>query len=115
MHKNPEIDPDSLRFNSDWNAEHWKLTAVRPRLNKKVFELRQVYFNIKAAEQVYLMPRMRIVRGIDAKRPDEVRQKNNHTFAKMFHETLFDGENLKPFVKNDKAKYYGIHHLSYGA
>ncbi len=105
MHKNPEIDPDSPRFNPDWNAEHWKLTAVRPRLNKKVFELRLVYFNIKAAEQVYLMPRMRIVRGVDAKRPDELRQKNNHIFAKMFHETFFDGENLKPFVKNDKKKY----------
>ena len=105
MHKNAEIDPDSPQFNQAWNAENWKLTAVRPRLNKKVFELRLVYFNTKAAEQVYLMPRMRIVRGVDAKRPDELRQKNNHTFAKMFHETFFDGEKLKPFVANDKAKY----------
>ena len=105
LHKNPTLDPDSPNYNSEWNAEHWKLIAVRPRLNKKVFELRLVYFNVKAPEQAYLMPRMRIVRGIDAKRPEETRLKNNLTFAKMFHETFFDGENMKPFVKNDKAKY----------
>lgn len=105
MHKNAEIDPDSPQFNKQWNAEHWKLTAVRPRVNKKVFELRLVYFNTEAAEQVYLMPRMRIVRGGDAKRPDELRQKNNYVFAKMFHEAFFEGENMKPFVANDKARY----------
>ena len=105
LHKNPTIDPDSTQFNKEWDAEHWRLIAVRPRINKKVFELRLVYFNIKAAEQVYLMPRMRIVRGGDASRPEELRQKNNLMFAKMFHETFFDGENMKPFVKNNKAKY----------
>ncbi len=105
LHKNPTLDPDSPKYNPEWNAEHWKLIAVRPRLNKKVFELRLVYFNTRAAEQAYLMPRMRIVRGIDAKRPEELRQKNNLTFAKMFHETFFDGENMKPFVAGDKAKY----------
>lgn len=105
LHKNPTLDPDSPNYNAEWNAEHWKLIAVRPRLNKRVFELRLVYFNIKAPEQAYLMPRMRIVRGVDAKRPEELRLKNNLTFAKMFHETFFDGENMKPFVKNDKAKY----------
>ena len=80
MHKNPTIDPDSPQFDKVWNAENWKLTAVRPRINKKVFELRLVYFNIEAAEQVYLMPRMRIVRGKDAGRPEELRQKNNDSF-----------------------------------
>lgn len=105
LHKNPTLDPDSPNYNPEWNAEHWKLIAVRPRINKKVFELRLIYFNIKAPEQAYLMPRMRIVRGVDAKRPEELRQKNNLQFAKMFHETFFDGENLKPFVAKDKAKY----------
>lgn len=105
MHKNPTLAPDSDKFDKVWNAENWKLVAVRPRINKKVFELRLVYFNIKAAEQAYLMPRMRIVRGDDPSRPDDLRQKNNYVFAKMFHEAFFDGENMKPFVKNDKAKY----------
>jgi hypothetical protein len=51
------------------------------------------------------MPRMRIVRGKDAGRPDEVRQKNNQTFARLFHDAFFDGANLKPFVANDRQKY----------
>ena len=105
LHKNPTLDPDSPKYDKIWNAENWKLIAVRPRLNKRVFELRLIYFNTKTAEQAYLMPRMRIVRGIDAKRTEETRLKNNLTFAKMFHETFFDGENLKTFVANDRAKY----------
>jgi hypothetical protein len=105
LHKNPTLDPDSSNYNPEWNAEHWKLIAVRPRLNKRVFELRLIYFNIKAPEQAYLMPRMRLVRGKDAGRPEETRLKNNTVFAKLFHEAFFDGENLKSFVINDKAKY----------
>lgn len=105
MHKNPTLDPDSPKFDKVWNAENWHLIAVRPRINKKIFELRLVYFNTVAAEQAYLMPRMRIVRGDDASMPEEIRQKNNYMFAKMFHDAFFDGENMKPFVANDKAKY----------
>lgn len=105
MHKNPTLDPDSPKFDKVWNAENWHLIAVRPRINKKVFELRLVYFNTVAAEQAYLMPRMRIVRGDDAAMPEEIRQKNNYMFAKMFHDAFFDGENMKPFVAGDKAKY----------
>ena len=105
LHKNSTLDPDSPKFDKVWNAENWKLIAVRPRINKKVFELRLVYFNTESAEQAYLMPRMRIVRGGDTNRPDDLRQKNNLTFIKMFHEAFFDGENIKPFVANDKAKY----------
>jgi hypothetical protein len=48
---------------------------------------------------------MRIVRGKDAGRSEELRQKNNLMFAKLFHEAFFDGELMKPFVKNDKAAY----------
>lgn len=105
LHKNPTLDPDSPKYNPEWNAEHWRLIAVRPRINKRVFELRLIYFNVKAPEQAYLMPRMRLVRGKDAGRPEELRLKNNTAFARLFHEAFFDGENLKPFVANDKAKY----------
>jgi hypothetical protein len=105
LHRNEEIDPDSPKFNPQFKAENWRLIGVRPRLNKKTFELRLVYFNIAAAEPVYLMPRMRIVRGKDAGRPEEQRQKNNQTFARLFHEAFFDGENLKPFVVKDKKAY----------
>jgi hypothetical protein len=105
LHHNEEINPDSPAFNAVWRTENWRLIAVRPRLNKKVFELRLVYFNTEAAEPVYLMPRMRIVRGKDAGRPEEQRQKNNQTFARLFHDAFFDGENLKPFVMDDKKAY----------
>jgi hypothetical protein len=107
LHRNEEIDPDSPQFNPQWKAENWRLIAVRPRLNKKTFELRLVYFNTVAAEPVYLMPRLRIVRGKDAGRPEAERQKNNREFARLLHEAFFDKENLKPFVVKDK-KAYGV-------
>ncbi|MBD0370454.1 MAG: hypothetical protein ICV60_06430 [Pyrinomonadaceae bacterium] len=105
LHRNEEIDPDSPRFNKQFNAENWRLIMVRPRMNKKVFELRLVYRNEAAAEPVYLMPRMRIIRGKDAGRPDEDRQKNNETFARLFYETFFDGADLKPGMIRDKQVY----------
>ena len=105
LHRNEEIDPDSPKYNPVWDAKNWRLTGVRPRLNKKTFELRLIYFNVVAAEPVYMMPRMRIVRGKDAGRPEELRQKNNKEFARLFYEAFFDGANLKPFVAKNKLKY----------
>lgn len=105
LHRNEEINPESPRFNRQWNAENWRLITVRPRVNKKIFELRLVYRNVVAAEPVYLMPRMRIVRGRDALMLEELRQKNNQAFARIFHQAFFDGPNLRPFVKSDKRQY----------
>ncbi len=107
LHHNEEIDPDSPRFNRQWNAENWRLIMVRPRVNKKIFELRLVYRNMVAAEPVYLMPRMRITRGKDPDilKDNDWRQKNNRAYAALLHEAFFDGANLKPFVANDKARY----------
>lgn len=105
IHKNPSLDPDDPSFNPEWNAEHWQIVAIRPRMNKKLFELRFVFFNDAAPEQAYLMPRMRIARGKDAGRPEDQRQKNNLAFAKMFHDAFFDGDRMKPFVAGNKAAY----------
>lgn len=107
LHHNEEIDPDSPRFNRQWNAENWRLIMVRPRVNKKIFELRLVYRNTVAAEPVYLMPRMRITRGRDPDilKDNEWRQKNNRAYATLLHDAFFDGPNLKPFVANDKQRY----------
>jgi hypothetical protein len=107
LHHNEEIDPDSPRFNKQWNAENWRLIMVRPRMNKKVFELRLVYRNVVAAEPVYLMPRMRIVRAKDffLAQNKELRLKNNERFARLFHDTFFDGPDLKPLVARDKRSY----------
>jgi hypothetical protein len=54
---------------------------------------------------VYLMPRMRIVRGRDVLLPEPTRQRNNEQFMKMLHEAFFDGTELKPFVASDKQAY----------
>ncbi len=105
LHGNDGIDPDSPNFNPSFAAEHWRIIAIRPRLNKKVFELRFVFFNEEAAEQVYVMPRMRIIRGKDADFSEEIRQKNNLVNTQLIYEAFFDGPNLKPFVENDKKKY----------
>ncbi|HEY0003979.1 MAG TPA: hypothetical protein VGB17_04145 [Pyrinomonadaceae bacterium] len=107
LHRNEEIDPDSPKFNPQWKAENWRLIMVRPRVNKKIFELRLVYRNEVAPEPVYLMPRLRIVRGTDPDilKDNDLRQRNNETFARLLHEAFFDGANLKPFVAADKKKY----------
>lgn len=107
LHRNEEIDPDSPSFNRQWNAENWQLIMVRPRVNKKIFELRLVYRNMVAAEPVYLMPRMRITRGKDPDilKDNDWRQKNNLMFATLLHAAFFDGQNLKPFVASDKQRY----------
>lgn len=107
LHHNEEIDPDSPKFNPQWKAENWRLIMVRPRVNKRIFELRLVYRNMLAPQPVYLMPRMRIIRmkDTDLNANDDARQKNNLVFAKLFHDAFFDGADLKPFVARDKKSY----------
>ncbi|HYJ47086.1 MAG TPA: hypothetical protein VEV81_10775, partial [Pyrinomonadaceae bacterium] len=107
LHHNDEIDPDSPRFNKQWNAENWRLIMVRPRVNKRIFELRLVYRNEAAPQPVYLMPRLRIIRmkDPDINANEEIRQKNNMAFIKLFHDAFFDGADLKPFIEKDKKSY----------
>jgi hypothetical protein len=107
LHRNDEINPDSPKYNTQFNAENWRLVVVRPRVNKRIFELRLVYKNVVAAEPVFLMPRMRITRLKDPEldKDDAARQKNNKTFATMFHSAFFDGADLKPFMARDKKSY----------
>jgi hypothetical protein len=107
LHRNDEINPESPKFNPQFNAENWRLIMVRPRVNKRIFELRLVYKNVVAAEPVYLMPRMRITRlkDPDLDKDDAARQKNNKTFATMLHRAFFDGAELKPFIARDKKSY----------
>jgi len=107
LHRNDEINPDSPKFNPQWKAENWRLIMVRPRVNKRIFELRLVYRNMVAAEPVFLMPRMRITRlkDPDLDKDDAARQKNNKAFATLLHNAFFDGAELKPFVARDKKSY----------
>jgi hypothetical protein len=107
LHRNDEINPDSPKFNTQFNAENWRLVMVRPSVNKRVFELRLVYMNVVAPEPVFLMPRMRITRLKDPEleRDDDARQKNNRTFSELLHKAFFDGAELKPFIARDKKSY----------
>lgn len=107
LHRNDEVNPDSPKFNPQFNAENWRLVMVRPRVNKRIFELRLVYKNVAAAEPVFLMPRMRITRLKDPEldKDDAARQKNNRAFAALLHNAFFDGADLKPFVARDKKSY----------
>lgn len=107
LHRNDEINPDSPRYNPQFNAENWRLIMVRPRVNKRIFELRLVYKNVVAAEPIFLMPRMRITRLKDPEldKDDAARQKNNKTFAALLYNSFFDGADLKPFVARDKKSY----------
>ncbi|HJU53806.1 MAG TPA: hypothetical protein VJ715_04510 [Pyrinomonadaceae bacterium] len=107
LHRNDEINPDSPKYNSQFNAENWRLVMVRPRVNKRIFELRLVYKNVVAAEPVYLMPRMRITRLKDPEldKDDAARQKNNKAFATLLYNAFFDGADLKPFIARDKKSY----------
>jgi hypothetical protein len=107
LHHNDEINPDSPKFNPQFNAENWRLVMVRPRVNKRIFELRLVYKNTVAAEPVFLMPRMRITRLKDPEldKDDAARQKNNKAFATLLYNAFFDGADLKPFVARDKKSY----------
>jgi hypothetical protein len=107
LHRNDEINPDSPKYNTQFNAENWRLIMVRPRVNKRIFELRLVYKNVVAAEPVYLMPRMRITRLKDPEldKDDAARQKNNKTFARLLYNAFFDGTELKPFIARDKKSY----------
>jgi hypothetical protein len=107
LHRNDEINPDSPKYNPQFNAENWRLVMVRPRVNKRIFELRLVYKNVVAAEPVFLMPRMRITRLKDPEldKDEDARQKNNKTFATLLHNAFFDGPDLKPFIARDKKSY----------
>jgi hypothetical protein len=107
LHRNDEINPDSPHYNPQFNAENWRLVMVRPRVNKRIFELRLVYKNVVAAEPVFLMPRMRITRLKDPEldKDDAARQKNNKAFATLLYNAFFDGASLKPYVARDKKSY----------
>jgi hypothetical protein len=107
LHRNDEINPDSPHYNPQFNAENWRLVMVRPRVNKRIFELRLVYKNVVAAEPIFLMPRMRITRLKDPEldKDDAARQKNNKAFATLLYNAFFDGADLKPYVARDKKSY----------
>jgi hypothetical protein len=102
-HQNPRADQKNPAFDKRFAAQNWKIITVRPRLDKKVQELRIVYENVALPEPMYLMFRFRLAPDI----PDlttEMVAKNNEAFTRLTFERFFSGDSLNPrFVKDKRA------------
>lgn len=106
VHANPRLDPDSKSFDAAafGKSSLWKITAVRPRLDKKVQELRVVYEAISAPEPVYLMFRLRYAKDVPVPDPADV-ESNNKQIAKLTLDTFFTGKDLNPKFDKDKKAH----------
>src|SRR6185436_15151173 len=103
---NPRAKADAKEYDKhDFEADAWKVTAVRPRLDKMAMELRIVYENVRAPEPVYLMFRFRLVRDLPpGELPPEAVLGNNKAFVRLCADTFFDGDKWKgDFWKDKKA------------
>ncbi len=105
-HGNPRLDPDAAGFDAATfgDPKDWRLVVVRPRIDKKVHELRLVYQAVKAAEPVFAMFRVRPVHDV-LPLPPEARTENNQVFAGLFWQHLLtaDGALDPRWKKNAKA------------
>jgi len=104
---NPRARNDAKEFDKKAFAdpEAWKITAIRPRLDKAAQELRVVYENVRLPEPVYLMFRFRLVRDLPpGELPPEALDFANRELTRLAYETFFQGADLNPkFVKDRKA------------
>jgi hypothetical protein len=107
-HQNDRADPAAKAFEAKvfGDPAAWKITAVRPRLDKAVMELRVVYENVRAPEPVYLMFRFRLVRDLPPGElaPEAVAQ-NNEAFVRLTLEHFFTGGALNPKHGSDKKAH----------
>ncbi len=103
----PRANPKAKEFDKKGFGDPaaWKITAVRPRLDKNAQELRIVYENVRVPEPVYLMFRFRLVRDLPpGELPPEALDWNNKEFTRLSYEAFFKGTELNPaFVKDKKA------------
>lgn len=106
-HGNPRLDPDSPAFDaaSFGAPADWRLVVVRPRIDKKVHELRLVYQAVKAPEPVFAMFRVRPVHDV-IPLPPEARTENNKVFAELFWKSFLTADGaLDPRWKKDPAAH----------
>ncbi len=108
VHDNPRLAPGSKGFDAAFATnkanKNWQITAVRPRLDKQVQELRIVYENLAAPEPVYLMFRWRLAKD----RPDlppEQAEANNKEISRLALETFFVKDSLNPKFEKDKKAH----------
>jgi hypothetical protein len=103
---NPRAKADAREFDKKaFAADAWKVTTVRPRLDKTAQELRIVYENVRLPEPVYLMFRFRLVRDLPpGELPPEALDWGNKELTRLTYEAFFKGPDLDPaFVKDKKA------------
>lgn len=95
-HGNPALDPAAKTFDARTygDPKAWKITAVRPRLDKAMIELRIVYENVRAPEPVYLMFRWRVVKDSPDLTPEQ-KAMGNVEMARLTAEAFFDGPALR--------------------
>ncbi|MSP16804.1 MAG: hypothetical protein EXR73_09380 [Myxococcales bacterium] len=105
-HGNDRLDPASPRFDKRAYGDPaaWRITAVRPRLDKAVRELRIVFENLRAPEPVYLMFRFRLVRD-QPELPPEAVALNNRELVRLTHEAFFRGPDLDARFLRDKQAH----------
>ena len=104
-HKNPELDPDSERFDAKTWADpsHWEMIAVRARLDKSWHEVRLV-MRAKAHAATYTMFKFRPIaarKGL----PVDARGYNNKEFGRLVLKAFFDGAKLNPKHTVDKKAH----------
>lgn len=101
-HLNPRLDPSSPQFDHHFESAHWRLVAVRPRVNKSIEELRLAYQAVDVAEPVWMMFRVRLFRGAMPSSP-AVAQANNTAFTRLVHDAFYNGDQLKPGIAEGRA------------
>jgi hypothetical protein len=99
-HGNKRADPVSKEF----DPKAWVITAVRPRMDKKVQELRVVYENVRVPEPMYLMFRWRLAKD-SPDLPAEAKDLNNKELSRLVHEAFFVGADLNPKHVTDKKAH----------
>jgi hypothetical protein len=102
FHQNPRLDPSSPQFDRHFESAHWRLVAVRPRVNKSIEELRLAYQAVDVAEPVWMMFRVRLFRGATPPNP-EVARANNVAFTRLVHDAFFNGDQPKPGIAEGRA------------
>ena len=102
QHQNPRLDPASPQFDARFASSHWRLIAVRPRVNKHIEELRLAYQAVDVPEPVFAMFRIRLFRGANSPSA-AVTEANNLAFTRLVHTAFFNGARLKPGIAEGRA------------
>ncbi len=106
IHQNPRLDPDAKEFDQKvfGDPKAWQLTVVRPRIDKKLHELRLVYRAVNAPEPVFAMFRVRPVWDVPTL-PPEGKALNNQVLAELLWKHLLtaDGAINPKLVKDRRA------------